>query len=246
MNHSQTIDRQSYEPAYAQLVRLLREQIASGKFRRGGRLPSESDICQDYGVSPMTVRRAINVLLDQGLVTTVQGKGTFVKSIEIGASSFDLQELQSVFKDREHTRVRIVEARIVLADGRAMTHLSVEEGRRLIYVRRLLLRKEEPFFYHQEFLIYDPCRPIVEAQMDVTSLEGLFSGSGDTDIKKGTLSIRAVLLTEEEAALLKTAPSTPAFQLEHTFYDFEDRPISYGWFTCPAENLHFTASVGLW
>ncbi len=246
MDHSQTIDRQSYEPAYAQLVRMLREQIASGRFRQGGKLPSESDMCQDYGVSPMTVRRAINVLLDQGVVTTVQGKGTFVKSIEIGASSFDLQELQSVFKDRERTRVRIVEARIVRADGRTASHLHVDERRRLIYVRRLLLREDEPFFYHQEFLIYDPRRPIVEAQMDVTSLEGLFSGSGETDIKKGSLSIRAVLLTEEEAALLKITPSTPAFKLEHTFYDFEDRPISYGWFTCPAGNLHFTARVGLW
>ncbi|MCP4576207.1 MAG: GntR family transcriptional regulator [Deltaproteobacteria bacterium] len=246
MVNSLNIDRQSYEPAYAQLVRMLRQQIASGEFRKGSKLPSEADICKKFEVSPMTVRRAINVLADQGVITTVQGKGTFVKSLELGASSFDLEELQSMFKDKGRTKVQILESRIISAEGKAAINLAVEDGKRLIYVRRLMLRDQKPFLFHQEFLIYDPRRPIVEAQMDVTSLDGLFSGSGETDIKKGKLSITAVFLTEEETTLLKTHNSTPAFRLEHTFYDFEDQPVSYGWFTCPAENFHLTARVGLW
>ena len=246
MVDSLNIDRNSYEPAYAQVARLLKQQISSGEFRKGSKLPSEADICRDFEVSPMTVRRAINVLADQGVITTVQGKGTFVKSLEIGASSFDLEELQGMFKDKDRTKVQILESRIISAEGRAAAHLAVEKGKRLIYVRRLLLRDQNPFLDHQEFLIYDPTRPILEAQMDITSLDGLFSGSGETDIKKGALSITAVLLTEEEATLLKAHDATPAFRLEHTFYDFDDRPVSYGWFTCPAENFHLSAKVGLW
>lgn len=246
MTNTQTIDRNSYEPAYAQLVRILRQQIASGEFRKGSKLPSEADICRNFEVSPMTVRRAINVLADQGVITTVQGKGTFVKNLELGASSFDLESLQSIFKDRGRTKVRILESRIISAEGKTAINLAVENGKRLIYVRRLMLRDDKPLFYHQEFLIYDPRRPLVEAQMDVTSLDGLFSGSGETDIKKGELSISPVLLTEEEMALLDAHTSAPAFRLEHTFYDFDDKPVSYGWFTCPAANFHLTARVGLW
>ena len=64
-----TIDRNSYEPAYAQLVRILQGQIAAGMFRPGDRLPSEAQLCERYSVSPMTVRRVINILVDQGVVT---------------------------------------------------------------------------------------------------------------------------------------------------------------------------------
>ncbi len=86
----ETIDRDSYEPAYAQLVRILRGQIASGQFRPGDRLPSEAQLCERYGVSPMTVRRVINILADQGVVVGEQGRGTFVKALELGTASFHL------------------------------------------------------------------------------------------------------------------------------------------------------------
>ena len=66
------IDRTAYEPAYSQLVHILKSQIASGRFRPGAQLPSEAQLCQLYQVSPMTVRRAVNILLDQGLVTMLQ------------------------------------------------------------------------------------------------------------------------------------------------------------------------------
>ena len=62
------VDRSLYEPVYAQLVRILLGQIAAGVFRPGDRLPSEAQLCERYGVSPMTVRRVINILADQGVV----------------------------------------------------------------------------------------------------------------------------------------------------------------------------------
>ena len=88
------IDRGSYEPAYVQLANILRRQISEGLFRPGDQLPSEAQLCRRYEVSPMTVRRSINLLADQDVVSTAQGRGTFVKALELSAASFDLQELQ--------------------------------------------------------------------------------------------------------------------------------------------------------
>jgi len=242
----QKIDRDSYEPAYAQIARLLTQEISSGKFRPGDQLPSEATICGRYGVSPMTVRRAVNMLIDQGLVATRQGKGTFVKGLELGRSTFALDELQSLFRDKETSRVRLIRSRIVPASEEIARSLDITANDRVIYIRRLLLKNDEPFLCHDAHLIYDPTRPIVEAEMDLTSLHGLFSGTGETDIKKGLLLIRSTLLSAEEAALLRVAPSTPAFRLEHTFFDFNDRPVSFGYFICPSERLSFSAKVGIW
>ena len=224
MNEEQpaSIDRSSYEPAYAQLVNILRRQVATGMFRPGDRLPSEAQLCRSYEVSPMTVRRAINILADQGVVNTAQGRGTFVKPLELGAAAFDLMELQGLFGD-EQTNVKILEARIGSADERVACKLSITAGTRIIYIRRRISWEKDPILYHRAYLIYDPTRPL----------------------KKGDLTVEATVLDEEEAQILQSPVGTAAFCIEHIFYDFDDQPISWGWFICPSDRLRFKAVVGI-
>jgi DNA-binding GntR family transcriptional regulator len=238
------IDRNSYEPAYAQLVRILIGQIAAGVFRPGDRLPSEAQLCQRYGVSPMTVRRVINILADQGVVIAEQGRGTFVKPLELGTATFDLNNLQQLFREGQST-VKLLEAHITSASERTADKLAIEVGDRTVFIRRLIFQSEKPILLHREYVIYDPTRPLIEAEMEVTALRGLFSERGGSDLKRGDLTIEATVLTEEEAALLQTDDGIPAFRLEHIFYDFGDRPVSWGWFICSGNHLRFTASIGI-
>ena len=239
-----TIDRQSYEPAYAQLVRILLGQIAAGVFRPGDRLPSEAQLCERYGVSPMTVRRVVNILADRGVVIAEQGRGTFVKSLELGTATFDLDRLRQLFREGQST-VKLLEARITAATERAARKLAIEVGERTVFIRRLIFQGEEPMLLHREHVLYDPTRPIIEAEMEVTALRGLFSGGGGSDLKRGDLTIDATVLTEEEAALLHSEVGAPALRLEHIFYDFDDRPVSWGWFICSGDRLRFTATIGI-
>lgn len=237
------IDRTSFEPPYHQLAGILRQQIASGALRAYDRLPSEAQLCKRYQVSPMTVRRAINILLEQGLVSTAQGRGTFVKPLLLSTATFDLKELEDLFRD-EHTTVGILEAHTVPADERIARKLPVAAGAKVIYMRRLLSLAGEPVIYHREYVIYDAGRPVVEAELEVTTLRGLFDGNGQTGLKRGELSIQATVLNEEEAPLLRATLGLPAFRIEHIFYDFDDRPTSWGWFICRGDRLRFRAAVG--
>lgn len=239
-----TIDRNSYEPAYAQLVRILLGQIAAGVFRPGDRLPSEAQLCERYGVSPMTVRRVINILADQDVVIAEQGRGTFVKPLELGTATFDLDGLQQLFREGRST-VKLLEAHITSATERTARKLATEVGDRTVFIRRLIFQGEDPMLLHREHVIYDPTRPIIEAEMEVTALRGLFDGGSGPDLKRGDLTIEATVLNEEEAVLLRSRVGAPAFRLEHIFYDFDDRPVSWGWFICAGDRLHFTTTIGI-
>ena len=73
-----TIDPYGDEPLYAQLAGILRSRIRSGELARLDRLPSESYLVQEHEVSRDTVRKAIAVLRDEGLVFTIGQRGTFV------------------------------------------------------------------------------------------------------------------------------------------------------------------------
>ena len=79
--HNKTIDRFNQEKLYIQLTRIFLEEIKSGKWQLNQRIPSEEELCNNYGVSKITVRQAVNNLVSDGYVMKLQGKGTFVASI---------------------------------------------------------------------------------------------------------------------------------------------------------------------
>ncbi len=240
-----SIDRNAYEPAYVQLVNLLRSHIASGQFSPGSRLPSEAQLCKKYDISPMTVRRSINLLIDQGLVDTTQGKGTFVKPIALESVNFSLNNFVEILSD-DRARVRLLEVNACLASLEAAEQLAIKPDERVISIRRLIYLDQTPVLYHQEQLICDPKRPIVEAEMEVTALKGLFTGDKQSGLKKGRVSINAALLSTQEAEWFEASPGAPAIRLEHLFYDFSDMPVSWGWFVCNSKQVNFRANVGPW
>jgi DNA-binding GntR family transcriptional regulator len=240
-----SINRKSYEPAYSQLANILRHSMATGNLRPGDQLPSEAQLCERYDVSPMTVRRAINLLVDQGFVVAEQGRGTFVKPVAMGAATFQLKDLHDLFNDSVHTTVHVLEVRIVAADERVARKLRIDPGDRTIYIRRLLCTDDQPSIYHREYMIYDPLRPIVEAELEVTALQRLFNGTGETILKRGDINLEATILNDEEAKILQAPQPMAAFCFEHLFYDFDDKPISWGWFIGRADCLRFSTQVGL-
>ena len=66
-------------PVYRQLAALIRERIESGDLASGFPVPSESQLIGEFGISRDTVRRAMAVLRDEGLIVTTAGKGSYVR-----------------------------------------------------------------------------------------------------------------------------------------------------------------------
>ena len=141
--------------------------------------------------------------------------------------------------------VRILEARIVAPSPRVCSKLAVVEGSRVIAIKRILSSDGEPVFYHSEYLVFDPMRPLVEAELGVTALQDLFSGAGGSGLKYGRLTLHASAFTEKEAAYLGEQAGTLAWVVEHLFYDFDDRPESWGRFVGRADRLTLSTTVGI-
>ena len=159
MSKLKPIDRSSFEPPYAQVARGIRERIMTGEYRPGDRLPSEAELCELYGVSPMTVRRAVTLLVQDQVAVTEHGRGTFVKAPELGAATFDLSSLRRYLDDaatdgedpRGADRARV-------AEGRPSSSPSTRSPR-LIAIKRILSSGGEAVLYHSEYLIFDPRAP---------------------------------------------------------------------------------------
>ena len=240
----QALDRDSYEPAYAQVARILSEEIARGVYRPGDQLPSESELRARFGVSGMTVRRAINILVDRGVADAAQGKGVFARGLDMREAEFRLRERYAQNEGGAQGEVQLLEASIGRADERVARKLAIARESRVVYLRRLVRGAGEPVMYHREYLVYNPRWPLVEAELRITSLEGLFRGANGQGLRRGDLQMEAVALNAEEAEALGCAASAPALCLEHIFYDFDNRPVAWGWFICRADRYNLIARIG--
>jgi GntR family transcriptional regulator len=238
-------DRRSQVPAYLRIAEDIAAQIGAGVYRAGDQLPTEPQLRARFGVSPMTVRRAINILLDRGLVTTTQGKGTFVRSLELGEAIFRLQDITGTWEDDASVDVLLLEARIRPADQRVAALLLITPGENIVFLRRLIRRKGVPLVYQLEHVVYDEHRPLVEGELLVTSLEGLLRSAPAGGMPSGRLTIEAVNLSAEEAERLEVPVGSPAFCLESLLQDFDGRPVSWGRFLCRADQFRLTTNIGV-
>jgi len=247
------IDKKSFEPVYSQLVNILSEQIESGKYPPGSWLPSESKLKGIYEVSSVTIRRAIRILVEKGIVETTRGKGTVVKALDLDSVSFDLTNIQDIFKDPHANQVKLLHTKIMPACETVAKKLKLNPGERVIHLKRMIIRHGVPLIYHHQYLRYDPKQPVVEAELSLTSLRGLLECSGKGAFKnckgginKGEIKLKVAALNKDEAAYFKTEQGTPTFHLEHLFFDSKNEPTSWGYFLFFNDKLGFAARVGMW
>jgi GntR family transcriptional regulator len=73
-----TLDYDGPDPLWRQVAGIIRSQIESGALPSGRRVPSENTLAQEYGIARGTAKKALDALVDEGLVRRVQGRGTFV------------------------------------------------------------------------------------------------------------------------------------------------------------------------
>jgi DNA-binding GntR family transcriptional regulator len=230
-------------PAYRVIVGALSDRISSGIYAPGSRLPSSPQLCAEFGVSPMTARRALTTLKGQGLITCVQGRGSFVRSPDLGKSTFRLASLSGEWLDGP-TEIRLLSVAMTRADGKTAAMLGVSEGQRVVCLKRLITGNAGPTMRHNEYVLYDPRRPLLESQLQLTSLHAFLESDRGERFPRGELTVRAVNLDQENAEALGEREGAAALCLEHLFRDVAGKPVSWGYFLLRSELFQLSAQVG--
>ena len=121
-------------PAYEQVKAFVKRQISSGTWRPGDAVSSESALQQQFGISRMTVNRAMKELAVEGVVTRVQGSGTVVAQLHRISTTLALRDIHEEIAGRGHhhaTRVLAVEP--AKADAALAQVFKVRSGARLFH-----------------------------------------------------------------------------------------------------------------
>ncbi len=126
-------------PLYMQVSEWIRENIYKGELGKGDRIPSENQIMDILHVSRGTVKKAVTMLVNEGLLVQVQGKGTFVKKENISYALGEglLSFAESLASQHLSFTTEVIESHIENASKSVAEKLRIEPGAPILYLKRV-------------------------------------------------------------------------------------------------------------
>jgi GntR family transcriptional regulator len=144
-----SVVRENATSLYIQISGRLKDEISAGRFEPAGRLPSEAEIGERFGVSRVTVRLALDELDREGLIERRKGKGTFVAGRQVRHQLDTLRSFHESLKMQGlNATMRIIKLRAVSTPP----HIAPLLGARCAYLERLHLVDHEPIAVGRSYL----------------------------------------------------------------------------------------------
>lgn len=223
-------------PLYQQVIDIIKNEINSGAYKAGARIPNEFELAESYKVGRVTVRRAIEELVQQGYLTKRQGKGTFVNAPKLKRKIRQKGDVQS-FTEGCAANDMVPGARLVSRTVVAATHedaafFGVEPGCELIVVERVRTADGIPVMLENNaFVLADHPYLQTLADKDLTdnSIFALVAEhSGRAPLKSDPCTVEIALADAQTAPLLEVPVGEPLFYMEAYFTDAGGRPLLLG------------------
>ncbi len=215
------------KPLYAQASERIWQMIREGTFQPGDRLPSESDLAHQLGISRATLREALRFLADQGVIIRRQGVGTFVspnRHLESG-----LERLESVLtlaaRQGMKTSVQNLTVESAEPDQVVAQRLGLADPAPLTRISRTILVEGRPVAHMTDLVLARLLSPgDLDESFDGSVLDLLRQ---QYDILQALTHITATRAGRFLARQLDVSPSAPLLLLEETLFDTAHSPIGF-------------------
>ena len=222
MNPTKLIN-ESASPLYRQLMQRLRGDIAAGVYPTHSRIPSETELCQAYGVSRVTVRKALAELTREGLLRRMQGKGTFVCAPRITQSLRDVNSFHEACQVMGQTPgTRLISAQILPAEADAAAALQLPQGAECVEIVRLRTADGQPVMLETNRFPMS-CAWLLKEKLD-GSLYRLLEARGVVPTR-GIHEISLCYATPLQARLLDVAAGDALLMLDQVICDQHGAPL---------------------
>lgn len=199
------------EPKHAQLRAILEQRCAT-ELKPGDPLPGERALEEEYGVSRITVRRAIGDLVQAGRLRRVRGKGTFVAPAPL-VSSTHVASLSDAMRDSDvRATARVLAAELAAPPAEISEFFRTPAGTRHAHLRRLRLGDGQPYGIDDAW--YNAALVPRLLDHDLTaSVYGLLQREYALEIAEVEQSVTALAASPADAALLGVAPAAPVMKV---------------------------------
>lgn len=214
-------------PLYLEVRRRIADAIRSGEWRPGEAIPPEKKLCEGFGVSIGTLRKAVDELTASGLLVRQQGRGTFVARHSQDRYLFSFFHLVGHDGRKEYPKVRFLKCGFASADAFAAAVLAVKAGSRLIHLSNELSLAGEVASLDEIFLpvAVFPGLTAQRLRDRRTTLYQMYQDEFSVTVVRTAERLRAAATTRSQARLLNVDVGAPVLQIIRVAYSFQDQPV---------------------
>lgn len=221
------IDKASPVPIYYQIQQVIKDQIKRGEWSIGEAIPSERILSEQFEVSRMTIRQAVQGLVDEGVLTRKRGSGTYVSNEKVeqplkGVTSFTKLMEQRGMKASS----KIISFIKRKPSATEAEHLEMDRALDVLQIQRIRLGNETPIAIETTIIPWPFAEGITVEDMEHSLYEFIEEKKG-LDLGEGRQSIEAIGADKQTAALLEIPTSSPILLIERVTTLKNGTPFEY-------------------
>jgi GntR family transcriptional regulator len=222
------VSRSSPLPLYHQVKTDIRQRIERREWPPGHRIPSEAELCERYGASRITIRRAIGDLAAEGLLLRISGRGTYVREPTVTAGPRGLTSFtQEMAGLGLRAGARLLRVAVEPAPARVAELLSLGDGEPVVIITRLRTGDGRPIGIQTVHLPARRFPGLERADLGDGSLYSYLERHYGFRPAEAEETFEVGAIRRPDAELLEVRPSTCGFLVQRLTYDAEGRPTEY-------------------
>jgi GntR family transcriptional regulator len=227
-NQKYEIDLKSADPLYFQLKDLIKRQIADKIWQFDKMIPSENELAATYEVSVGTVKKALSVLVEEGVLYRRQGKGTFVARPDFKRSfirffRYGLGE----GKEGDFPYSTVLNSEIRTPSKRVQKTLQLDDDEKVIKIKRLRSIDGKPLMLEDIFLPYQIFKGFDGVDISQQLLYPIYDVKYQTPVIWADEFLWPQIAKKESAEILGIKLGDPVICIERVAYTYGDKPVEF-------------------
>lgn len=230
-------------PLYQRLRDQLAEQIANNRWRPGEAIPTEAALSSEYCLSTGTVRKAIDMLVNDNILERQQGRGTFIRRPQFQSSLFRFFRFQTAAGERQVPESRILSMEPMSAPSAVAQMLGLPQGAPVIRMVRLRLLDAQPVLAEEIWLPRIQFHALLDIDMDQQGplLYPIYEEFCGQVVAYAEETLTADAVDEVHARLLHIPINSPVVVIERLARNYAGQPLE--WRRSRGHASHFRYSV---
>ena len=223
------LDTKSSKPLYEQIKDYILQGIHDDTYKANERIPSERDLSEQFGVSRLTVNKAVKELVREGWLYVQIGKGTFISDEPIDQQLETLTSFSEEMSRRgQDTTSRVLFAEIIEAGEWVARQLNIIPVVKVVCLRRVRLSGGRPVAVESSHVIASKCTDILEEHdFSYESLYNVLRDDYHITLTHAEQVFEARAASVEEAKLLELQEGDPVLAISRVTFTANDQPVEF-------------------
>lgn len=226
-------------PEYLILAETIKNKIIFGDIKPGQAVWSDAYISTEYGVCRNIVKKGLAVLINEGFIYSIPGRGNYVS--DRISESYELYFDEIKATDKKYEEIRVIDVNVIKPNSEVSDNLNIPENKLVVVIKRVFISKNQVKIFDVKYIPYCRGVPIVELVTGNTSFPEMVSKKKNSFTMTKKLNIRAKPAIGEVKDIFNLNQGDAVLAVEHKYYDEKNNPLGWGIMYFPGDGSGLNA-----